>query len=598
MKLSIATLNVANRDGDILTRNFFFVSLVNSRTGHTIHNLDHIGLNVAPSYNDWDRLPSTLRTLIDIHSDIATAIDTYVTLDTSADRFREISVRDVTGDELTWFMTYGYGAHTGRMFANLLDSHLFNNKRSIGYRIHRARLDRHEELVGNRRVKPSVEYKGLQINFASSFASHKATCKMMGEAIRQAIKDDDASDFESSFMDMYIHGNSLHERIFDRANELFNDKGISTNLSKGYCDHVEYADEMTEVYVRGNPREYCQACRENEDVLVYAQDTEEYILREDAYYDDNNDEWLSEEPDSDDPDDNDEDTDSLMSYRTNVLDHLEKDNSFFSSPFGEFHMGVELELITRDSVNDAVDDIRLALGNGYCICKTDGSLPSGGLEIVTAPRGLIEHIEKFKGWNISSDYYAWNGGKCGMHVHMDSKAFTKLTLGKFIMFINADSNADFIRKLAGRHALRDEQARSYCAVEGQEAMANASKALKGKSTSRYYMVNTTCLRRMEADRLGVQFVGERDFNTIELRIFRASLKKSRLLAQIEFTHAAVMFCRVASMRDLNQQGFLSWLKSTDNRYPHLADWYGIRRRVGAKNAAPAESTCDDNIATS
>jgi hypothetical protein len=211
---------------------------------------------------------------------------------------------------------------------------------------------------------------------------------------------------------------------------------------------------------------------------------------------------------------------------------------------------------------------------------------------------LIEHIEKFKAWNIDSDYYAWNGGKCGMHVHMDSKAFTKLTLGKFIMFINADSNADFIRKLAGRHALRDEQARSYCAVEHQPSMENASKALKGKSNSRYYMVNTTCLRRLEADRLGVQFVGERDFNTIELRIFRASLKKSRLLAQIEFTHAAVMFCRVASMRDLNEQGFLLWLKSTDNRYPHLSDWYGIRRRVGAKNAAPAEFTCDDNIATS
>jgi len=598
MKLSIATLNVANSSGDILTRNFFFVSLVNSRTGHTIYNPDHIGLNVAPSYNDWDRLPSTLRTLIDIHNDIETAIDTYVTLDTSADRFREISVREVTGDERTWFMTYGYGAHTGRLFVNLLDNHLFNNKRSIGYRIHKARLERYEKLVGENRHKSSVEYKGMQISSSSSFASHRATCKMMGEAIRQAIKDEDASDFESSFMDMYIHGNSLHERIFDRANELFNDKGISTNLSKGYCDHVEYADEMTEVYVRGSHREYCLACRENEDVLVYAEDTEEYILREYAYYDDYNDRWLSEEPDSDDPDDNDEDTDSLMSYRTNVLDHLEKDNSFFSSPFGEFHMGVELELITRDSVNDAVDDIRLELGNGYCICKTDGSLPRGGLEIVTAPRGLIEHIEKFKGWNIASDYYAWNGGRCGMHVHMDSKAFTKLTLGKFIMFINADSNADFIRKLAGRHALRDDQARSYCAVEGQETMANASKALKGKSTSRYYMVNTTCLRRLEADRLGVQFVGERDFNTIELRIFRASLKKARLLAQIEFTHAAVMFCRVASMRDLNEQGFLLWLKSTDNRYPHLADWYGIRRRVGAKNAAPAESTCDDNIATS
>jgi glutathione S-transferase len=111
--------------------------------------------------------------------------------------------------------------------------------------------------------------------------------------------------------------------------------------------------------------------------------------------------------------------------------------------------------------------------------------------------------------------------------------------------------------------------------------------------SRYYMVNTTCLRPSEADRLGVHHVGERNFNTIELRVFRASLKKARLLAQIEFTHAAVMFCRVASMRDLNEQGFLTWLKSTDNRYPHLADWYGIRRRAGAKNAAPVAATTAD-----
>ena len=125
-------------------------------------------------------------------------------------------------------------------------------------------------------------------------------------------------------------------------------------------------------------------------------------------------------------------------------------------------------------------------------------------------------------------------------------------------------------------------------------MENPSKALKGKSMNRYYMVNTTCLRPSEASRLGVQYVGERSFNTIELRVFRASLKKARLLAQIEFTHAAVMFCRVASMRDLNEQGFLTWLKSTDNRYPHLADWYGIRRRAGAKNAAPVAATTADS----
>lgn len=112
------------------------------------------------------------------------------------------------------------------------------------------------------------------------------------------------------------------------------------------------------------------------------------------------------------------------------------------------------------------------------------------------------------------------------------------------------------------------------------------------------MVNITCLRPTEADRLGVRHVGERSFNTIELRVFRASLKKERLLAQIEFTHAVIMFCRVASMHDLDGVSFLKWLKTTDNRYPHLSDWYGIRRRAGAKNAAPAEVNCVDNLTVS
>ena len=64
-------------------------------------------------------------------------------------------------------------------------------------------------------------------------------------------------------------------------------------------------------------------------------------------------------------------------------------------------------------------------------------------------------------------------------------------------------------------------------------------------------------------------------------------RSARLLAQIEFTHAIIMFCRIASYRDLNGDSFVKWLGTTDNRYPHLSDWYGIRRRVGANNTAPA-----------
>lgn len=594
MRIRIATLNIAMVD-DVHTAHYLFLTIGNTTACHSIHAIEHIGVNEPASWGHWDGAPSVLRVLIEEGHDIEHAINKYADFDFSPERKREVTVRDVTAEEHKWFMTYGYGEHIGRLFSRMKDRCFGGLKREIADRLHRIRGERYSvQIAGDTPSTPTLRYRGRAVYYRSSYLIARKFCKKMGALARQAIKDGDASDFDMEFMDAYEHGNALHQRVFESIFRVFKYKDISTQLEQGHCGHVDWEGEMTEVYTRGDYRNYCTACREDEDVLVYTDDTNEWMRREDAYYDDGIGAWVSEEPESDDPDDNDEDTSALMSYRTNVLDHLSKDGSFMSSPFGDFHMGIELELVTRGSVNDAVEDVRDQLGENYCICKTDGSLPSGGLEVVTAPRSLIEHIKTFKDWTINSDYYAWNGGRCGMHVHMDSRAFTKLTLGKFIMFINAESNADFIRRLAGRHPLRDEQARSYCAAEHQSNVQNASKALKGKSMNRYYMVNTTCLRPSEADRLGVNHVGERSFNTIELRVFRASLKKARLLAQIEFTHAAVMFCRVASMRDLNEQGFLKWLKSTDNRYPHLSDWYGIRRRAGARNAAPVAATTADS----
>jgi len=595
MKLRIATLNIASHsDEDAMhTVHYLFLTIGNKTCGHAINDIQHIYRNEAAHWGHWDGLPTTLRILIDDGCDIEDAINKYADLDFSSDRKREVSVRDVTAEEHEWFMSYGYAAHVDRLFGRITDRYFSGLTRVVARRVQAILGAKFERDVEGRPPTPRVQYRGFAAYNSAGYLEAHNFYKQMGALVRQAIKDGDADAFESAFMEYYEVDCRMHESLFEKVSEVLARKSISLSLEQGYCDHIDHADEMTEVYTDGGHRNYCSRCRENEDVLVYATDTMEYMRRNDAYYDDSTDEWVSEQPESDDPDDNDGDTDRLMSYRANVLDYLSKDGSFDSSPFGDFHMGVELELVTRSNVNDAVEDVRSQLGEDYCICKTDGSLPIGGLEIVTAPRGLSEHIEKFKAWEVDSNYYAWNGSRCGMHIHMDSKAFTKLTLGKFIMFMNADSNADFIRKLAGRHPLRDEQARSYCAAEHQPAMENPSKALKGKSMSRYYMVNTTCLRPSEADRLGVRHVGERSFNTIELRVFRASLKKTRLLAQIEFTHAVVMFCRVASMRDLNGQGFLTWLKATDNRYPHLSDWYGIRRRAGAKNAAPVAATTAD-----
>jgi len=513
-------------------------------------------------------------------------------------------VEPLTTAERAWFDLEGYALQ--QRLLGLLDSPFYGRKSGlISARIDRIRRNARIKLGLDSPTPNRAYYKGMRID-QSQFMRMRHHYTELGRKVREAIKDQDAGDFDDWFAD---HSNShLMDRMiaaFPSIETALSNAGVMTNLEMTYCDHVVHAHETVEVRDGGRMRTWCESCRD--DRAVWVEDQEEYWQsddamwseREQAYYSYDRDEELAES-DYDDDDDYraEEEPNRLMSYMTVVTDFVARDTSFTPSPFGDFLMGVELEMATDGSVGSAVESVRDALGEDYCVCKSDGSLPPGGFEVVTAPRKLDEHIKRFGEWfgaGIPSNFSAWDKESCGMHVHIDSRAFTAMTLGKFLMLINSSTNVDFIRRIAGRHPTVDKQAREYCAAEEQSILDNPKHALNGKSNRRYRMVNTTCLKRAEADRLGVQYVGERSFNTIELRIFRSSLKRERILAQIEFTHAAVMFCRVASYRDLDYSSFIKWLRTTNNTYPNLADWYGVRRRATAKNSAPAELACVDRV---
>jgi len=393
--------------------------------------------------------------------------------------------------------------------------------------------------------------------------------------------------------------------LFNIRSHLVSTKALARYEELGFgeivkceCGHLE---EQSDTHTVRNDT-WCSNCF-NEDA-VHVEDVDEYWSRDDAYYHEGDDLYYSyeERRDYDDEDDDDGEPHDLMGYSTNVLRHIEADKSIQSSKFGNFTMGVELEMCagSRSSVDDAVADVRTRLGEDYIICKSDGSLPSDGFEIVTAPRGLDEHIRRFKAWDVRPTYRAWNAKQCGLHVHVDSRAFTPMTLGKFLMFINADCNADFIRSLAGRHPKMDDQARSYCAAEDQDVITDPLKAVKGKGANRYRMVNVTNMDQGELTRLGLNWrrydTSGRKFNTVELRIFRASLKKERLLAQIEFAHAAVMFVRAASYRDLTEGSFKGWLAKSHVLYPHLAAWYEVVPKKKANPNVAAVVAADETVA--
>jgi hypothetical protein len=466
---------------------------------------------------------------------------------------------------------------------------------SVDKRWEAAFQNRYRTLTGTRSAASNVcRISGHEYS-SSGYIRIKKYRKALAAAV--AARDDtEVFDNLDSLYDAYNQRAYIVERAIDGINGM---GWMNDNICIAECGHLSWEGDTHTV----NGDLWCDSCFEEN--AVHVENRDEYMARDDVYeHSDGLYYTYEEEHNDDDDDDNNDDDDEprrLMGYSTNVLRHLVKDDNIKSSPFGDFLMGVELEMCagSRRTVDDAVSDVLSQLGDGYCVCKSDGSLPDDGLEIVTAPRGLAEHIDRFKNWNINPSYRAWNSGKCGVHVHIDARAFSQLTLGKFVIFINAEDNKDFIRKIAGRHPAIDNQAQRYCAMEGQEQLANPKQALKGKDSNRYYMVNLSNLTSAGAAKLGLpdwKFSGR--YNTVELRIFRASLKKERLLAQLEFTHAAVMFVRAASYRDLTGAAFVAWLKKYGVLYPHLAAWYGVAPIKKANpNAAPAVVSSDETVST-
>ncbi len=463
---------------------------------------------------------------------------------------------------------------------------------------------KHDSNASYVEPNPRAEFKGAWYygdNALLPFVLARKTYRDFGHLVARAKAGDESitnDDLRSTFFNL-ANGYSDASSHVENAFNAISDMG---DMDIVHCDCGHYEDVNNTHDVRNDT--WCDACFDDD--AVYCEDNGEYWPRDDAFYSEVRDAYYTYDRDSeDDGDDDDYDSDNdrnqpIMSYSTNVLHVLDNPSGITSSHFGEFTMGIELEMTSGDNdTNESAESVRSRLGSSYCIIKSDGSLPHNGFEVVTSPQGLAKHIEVFKAWEIDPAYRAWNTGKCGMHVHIDSRAFTQLTVGKFLMFINSSGNVDFIRKIAGRHPSVDDQARSYCAAEHQSILANPKTAVKGKSGERYRMVNMCNLGSREARRLGLSMDNSYNgkYNTVELRIFRASLKKERLLAQIEFTHASVMFCRVASWRDLNGTSFVKWLKTVAGQYPALVKWYGVRQVHTSTPTviAPAMDTCSDAV---
>jgi hypothetical protein len=199
-------------------------------------------------------------------------------------------------------------------------------------------------------------------------------------------------------------------------------------------------------------------------------------------------------------------------------------------------------------------------------CKHDGSLDDG-VEIVTHPATIDYHCNQLE-WSAlisiarSYDFTSHSCGTCGLHVHVSRMGLgyddnhRDLTIAKIMLFF--ERNWDNIVKFSRRsnYALEHWAKRvalNYTDADTEDDLIEKSKAF---DCDRYTAINLT------------------NRKTVEFRIFRGTLKKTTLLASIQFVDVLVNKCKDTSLNDFHS---LTWdAVFSDTPYKELNDYIQSR----------------------
>ena len=253
------------------------------------------------------------------------------------------------------------------------------------------------------------------------------------------------------------------------------------------------------------------------------------------------------ECENDEDDDNDESLIHNYNYRPSPF--------FFGE--GKYHFGFELEVESRGNGRyNGAELVQNTLG-GHAYLKEDGSL-NDGFEIVTHPHTLEKYHNEFN-WGVldklkAQGYRSWNTTTCGIHVHVSRTAFGGGDPWDY-RAPNSTRSQWILKRQS--HELRfmkliyDNQ-RQVERISGRSSDRYASFQDKGQ------LVRKVKNGYQENGRFSA--INTENDDTIEIRVFKGSLRKERVLSAIEFVHASVEYTRDIKVTSKNHA--LSWLKFT------------------------------------
>ena len=233
---------------------------------------------------------------------------------------------------------------------------------------------------------------------------------------------------------------------------------------------------------------------------------------------------------------------------------------------GKIFYGIELELDCggEDSSNAQKLLDYVNQDDDYIYAKHDGSL-SNGFELVTHPMTLDYHLNEVDYLGlferaVAMGYRSHQSSTCGLHIHVNRSAFGETTeeqeevIARIVFFVENHWNE-----------LLKASRRSECSIERwasrygiAENTQNTYKKAKERHLGRYVAVNLE------------------NYNTIEFRLFRGTLRYPTFVATLQLVDEICHACTYLNDKELEGLSWSSFVLGIYDK-PELVEYLKLKR---------------------
>jgi hypothetical protein len=297
-----------------------------------------------------------------------------------------------------------------------------------------------------------------------------------------------------------------------------------------------------EVYREGETYRLCHKHYAEDHLYFYSCDD---IYRENPPYDE----------DDDEPHDDDyveEDENGLLDYHSNgtmrcehVCGHLPMvDDPLKDDPL---KLGFEAEVNIESRRRSCLEQLKQVIGE-IGVCEHDGSLtPGQGFEFVTGWSTLGTVKSWARAYCDVVNSYDHNFEEAGLHI--TTSALSALHVARIMGFVFDASNRNLVRHVAGRDY--NHFARDYSDIRTRYG---AEIAKTQRTVAAHYVKHPRNHPRYQA--INPRSRDDRYSNTIEWRMFKATVNPRSMQARLEFVWAVTKYCNPLRCETLTVTAFV------------------------------------------